>query len=115
MVTFSWFFFSNFDSNLNKSINFRYEPKGYWFDSPSIFMKDGKYQIACDDEQLRSSEEFDSVEQIFDHNLRMKSPTFKKYDTYIKFVLDNEIKKGRHFGALMMEVRFWNFFFFFQI
>ncbi|KAF2753008.1 PLP-dependent transferase [Pseudovirgaria hyperparasitica] len=78
-----------------------YRGRGYWFDYPSVGMKDGKWVVSPPkgmEAEFGPGETFDDLNQVF----ASRDPAV--YEKYIDKVLDEEVnEKGRKFGALVME------------
>ncbi|KAI9704634.1 MAG: hypothetical protein M1820_005382 [Bogoriella megaspora] len=88
-------------STFNEKVEW-YNPKGYWFDYPSIVMKDGKWQTQPPEElsnKLGQPQIFDDLEQVFD--LEARDPS--KYVEYITSTLKTLRDQGRKFGGLIIE------------
>jgi bifunctional dethiobiotin synthetase / adenosylmethionine---8-amino-7-oxononanoate aminotransferase len=93
-------------STFNKKVEW-YRGRGYWFDFPTIGMKDGKWRVSVPEvltQDLGEGEEFQSVNEIFNLESRARSAIGQRYNNYIKSTLEELVhRQGIKFGALIME------------
>ncbi|ORX95777.1 PLP-dependent transferase [Basidiobolus meristosporus CBS 931.73] len=92
------------DPNVYNGTIHWYQPRGFWFDPPTVSMKNGVYNIHVPESFKCSSvgeTNFSSLSGVFGD--RSKSALADFYRSYIDKTLDGLIKQGRRFGALMME------------
>lgn len=93
-------------STYNKKVEW-YRGRGYWFDFPTIGMKDKQWHVTVPDmlvQELGEGEYFESLDEIFDLDKRIRSPTGQRYTNFIKETLYELVRKhGFKFGALIME------------
>ncbi|KAF2272973.1 PLP-dependent transferase [Westerdykella ornata] len=87
----------------NKKVDW-YRGRGYWFDFPSVKMREGKWIVEAPagmEEQFGPAKQFGDLNEIFDFDVRGSS---QQYKNYIRETLDRLVKtEGKKFGALMME------------
>lgn len=93
-------------STYNKKVEW-YRGRGYWFDFPTIGMKDAQWHVTVPDmlaQELGEGEHFESLNDVFDLDKRLQSSTGLRYTKFIKETLDRLVNKnGFKFGALIME------------
>ncbi|KAF2144808.1 uncharacterized protein K452DRAFT_147692 [Aplosporella prunicola CBS 121167] len=83
-----------------------YSGKGFWFDFPTVKMVDGKWIVEVPEtlqEALGPSQSFNSLDEIFDLETRVKGLACKQYEQFITATLEKLAAQGRKFGALMLE------------
>jgi bifunctional dethiobiotin synthetase / adenosylmethionine---8-amino-7-oxononanoate aminotransferase len=86
-----------------------YQPWGFWFDPPSVSMKQGKWEVdipssisELDPSQGQDKLTFDSLESIFDFSSRPQDEQL--YKSHITRTLKHLTHtQSRRFGALIME------------
>jgi dethiobiotin synthetase/adenosylmethionine--8-amino-7-oxononanoate aminotransferase len=87
----------------NKKVDW-YRGRGYWFDYPTVKMRDGKWVVEPPvgmEQEFGQSKFFDTLNDVFEFEKR-RAASF--YDRYITSVLDKLVKEqGRKFGGLVME------------
>ncbi|KAF2651454.1 PLP-dependent transferase [Lophiostoma macrostomum CBS 122681] len=87
----------------NKKVDW-YRGRGYWFDYPTVKMKDGMWVVRPPpgmEEEFGPTQKFGKLDDIFDTDSRGFSP---RHEAYIRSVLDKlVVEQGRKFGALIME------------
>ncbi|PCG96356.1 Pyridoxal phosphate-dependent transferase, major region, subdomain 2 [Penicillium occitanis (nom. inval.)] len=93
-------------STYNKKVEW-YRGRGHWFDFPTIGMKGAQWHVTVPDmlvQELGEGEHFESLNEVFDLDKRLRSLTGQRYTRFIKETLDKLINKhGFKFGALIME------------
>ncbi|KAG8993150.1 hypothetical protein FRB90_000777 [Tulasnella sp. 427] len=75
-----------------------YRGRGYWFDVPTIGIKNGKVVVSGD-----WSEDFPSVHEVYDVENRLTSKLADAYRSHIQATLERLVGEGRMFGALVIE------------
>jgi dethiobiotin synthetase/adenosylmethionine--8-amino-7-oxononanoate aminotransferase len=84
-----------------------YQGRGYWLDFPQVKLKDGTWIVeppAGMEEEFGSKTSFDSLNDIFDIEIRYISSTATKYREHIESTLKRLVQEeGKTFGALIME------------
>ncbi|KAM0270603.1 hypothetical protein ACHAQH_009387 [Verticillium albo-atrum] len=84
-----------------------YQGKGFWFDYPSIWCRDGKWVVDTPEalqKDLGAGAKFDSLSDVFDLGSRAQTKAYESYKTYFRTVLERLHKEsGRKIGALMLE------------
>ncbi|KAF1810370.1 PLP-dependent transferase [Eremomyces bilateralis CBS 781.70] len=82
-----------------------YRGRGFWFDYPTVGMKDGKWRVEVPDSlkaELGEGMVADELAGVFD--LEARQDDRKRYEAFILETLKTEIQeKGKRFGALIME------------
>lgn len=93
-------------STYNKKVEW-YRGRGYWFDFPTIGMKNARWHVTVPEpleQELGEGEDFDSLNEVFDLDKRLHSSTGQRYTNFIKKTLERLVKEeGLKFGALIME------------
>ncbi|KAJ5123112.1 hypothetical protein N7448_009209 [Penicillium atrosanguineum] len=93
-------------STYNQKVEW-YRGRGHWFDFPLVKMVDGVWTIAVPEElkaDLGDDVEFDSLNSVFDLELRLQSESGQRYKSYIHRTIENLVQeKGMKFGALILE------------
>ncbi|KAK7697920.1 hypothetical protein SLS57_012536 [Botryosphaeria dothidea] len=83
-----------------------YQGKGFWFDFPTVIMKNGTWTLEIP-ASLRSAlgepQTFVSLHDVFDVHARDASETGRAYEAYITRTLEDLQKQGKKFGALLIE------------
>ncbi|EKG10555.1 Aminotransferase class-3 [Macrophomina phaseolina MS6] len=88
-----------------------YQGKGFWFDFPTVSMKQGVWTIDIPDALLTdgkvntspSATSFTSLNAIFDIHARQSTPLYESYCAYVTRTLAKLKQEGRKFGALILE------------
>ncbi|PKS08548.1 hypothetical protein jhhlp_004934 [Lomentospora prolificans] len=84
-----------------------YDGKGFWFDYPTVLCSDGTWSIQIPDSLVAKPGQtqviFDSLSSIFDIDQRRMSPIYNNYTAYIRDTIEELVRQGRKFGALLME------------
>ncbi|KAF9765267.1 hypothetical protein IL306_002460, partial [Fusarium sp. DS 682] len=83
-----------------------YQRKGFWFDFPSVWMRNGRWIIDIPEslgEHFCSSQDFDKLSDVFDMAVSEKQGTHEAYKMYFRQVLERLNRQGHKFGALMLE------------
>lgn len=93
-------------STFNQKVEW-YRGRGHWFDFPLVKMVDGIWTIEVPEElkaDLGGDAEFDSLNSVFDLELRLQSDAGQRYRDYIRRTIENLVQeKGMKFGALILE------------
>ncbi|EEA26644.1 hypothetical protein EYB25_002321 [Talaromyces marneffei] len=93
-------------STYNKKVEW-YRGKGYWFDYPTVGMKGARWHVTVPQvliQELGEGEDFNSLNEVFDLDGRLRSLAGKRYTRFIKETLNRLVhKEGFKFGALIME------------
>ncbi|EGY19020.1 adenosylmethionine-8-amino-7-oxononanoate aminotransferase [Verticillium dahliae VdLs.17] len=84
-----------------------YQGKGFWFDYPSVWCRDGKWVVDTPEalqNNLGDGAKFGSLSDVFDLSNRTQTKAYESYKNYFRSVLERLQKQdGRKFGALMLE------------
>ncbi|ERF70491.1 hypothetical protein EPUS_07347 [Endocarpon pusillum Z07020] len=91
-------------STYNEAVNW-YQPWGWWFDPPSLKMRNGVWELQVPQEMgIRTTFQFQSLEHIFDYDTRTHRGHSEIYEQFIMSTLRRLIvDEGRKFGALICE------------
>ncbi len=90
-------------STYNEAVNW-YQPWGWWFDPPSLKMRNGVWELQIPTEMGMSTTQFQGLEQIFDFDTRTHMGHAEGYEQFIRSTLRCLIiDEGRKFGALICE------------
>ena len=92
-------------SSFNEGVDW-YEGKGFWFDFPRVFMKNGEWVADVPKEmegELGEGEKFGDLNEIFNIRTRIQSPAARKYTRLVKETIQKLVDQGRNFGALIIE------------
>ena len=90
-------------STFNEAVNW-YQPWGWWFDPPSLRMGDGVWELQVPDVIGLGEAQFQTLEDIFDFNVRSALGHVEAYENFIMATLKRLIiDEGRKFGALICE------------
>ncbi|KAJ6113412.1 hypothetical protein N7523_006729 [Penicillium sp. IBT 18751x] len=93
-------------STYNKKVEW-YRGRGHWFDFPLVKMIDGVWTIEVPKElkaELGGDVEFDSLNSVFNLELRLQSDSGQRYKDYIHRTIETLVhEKGMKFGALILE------------
>ncbi|KAH8200995.1 hypothetical protein TruAng_004854 [Truncatella angustata] len=88
-------------NDFNKEVEW-YEGRGLWFDTPNILCKGGKWTIDMP-EGMGESKTFEKLTDIFDIEIREARGDHEHYEGLIEKSLISHLKKGRKFGAVLIE------------
>jgi dethiobiotin synthetase/adenosylmethionine--8-amino-7-oxononanoate aminotransferase len=77
-----------------------YRTRGLFFDPPQWHMKKGKWVLTCAE---TGSEECSSMDDIFNLAARTDTPLAAQYTTWIQREIQDAVKRGQRFGALIFE------------
>ncbi|KAI9140832.1 pyridoxal phosphate-dependent transferase [Paraphysoderma sedebokerense] len=77
-----------------------YTPKGFWFDPPTLKLKNGRYVLH--DPVSETELAFGSLSEVFDSH-RDSSSLASRYRTFIWESLHKQVLNGQNFGTLIME------------
>ncbi|KAM0328630.1 hypothetical protein ACHAQA_005042 [Verticillium albo-atrum] len=84
-----------------------YQGKGFWFDYPSIWCRDGQWVVDTPEalqKDLGPGAKFESLSDVFDLSSRTQTQAYEAYKRYFRTVLERLHKEGgRKFGGLMLE------------
>ena len=90
-------------SPFNEAVNW-YQPWGWWFEPPTLKMRDRIWEIQIPDEMGVSLARFEDLEHIFDFEARGHLGHAESYERFITSTLKRLIiDEGRKFGALICE------------
>lgn len=90
-------------STFNETVNW-YQPWGWWFDPPSLKMRDGVWELQVPNEIGLNSARFQDLSHIFDFEARSSLNHAEQYERFITSSLKRLIiDEGRKFGALICE------------
>lgn len=90
-------------STYNEAVNW-YQPWGWWFDPPSLKMRNGVWELQVPPEMGMRTTQFQDLEQIFDYDTRLQKGHAESYEQFITSTLRRLIiDEGRKFGALICE------------
>jgi bifunctional dethiobiotin synthetase / adenosylmethionine---8-amino-7-oxononanoate aminotransferase len=90
-------------STYNEAVNW-YQPWGWWFDPPSLRMRSGVWELQIPDVIGLVRAQFQTLEDIFDFNVRSALGHVEAYERFIMATLKRLIiGEGRKFGALICE------------
>ena len=76
-----------------------YDPKGLFFDPPSVKLQKGEWLIESESGQ----EKFATLSAVFDLESRTASHLAIKYEALITRTIEEAVAKGQRFGALLFE------------
>ena len=83
-----------------------YKGRGYWFECPSVKLRQGKWTIdvpaAVEGAQGEDQATFASLQDVFAKE-RDASETARLYELHIRSTIKSLTEQGRRFGALVME------------
>ncbi|KAG8743660.1 hypothetical protein FRC10_011629 [Ceratobasidium sp. 414] len=80
--------------------------RGFWFDPPTIGVRDGTVQITVPPglgDSSTSQYAMPSISAVYDVGSRLHTPLARAYEKYIRNELERLALEGRAFGALMIE------------
>ncbi|KAI0436298.1 bifunctional dethiobiotin synthetase/adenosylmethionine-8-amino-7-oxononanoate aminotransferase [Xylaria telfairii] len=81
-----------------------YEGKGVWLDYPQIQCVAREWQVQVPSEVGQSrTQSFSDLSEIFDLERRKARGEHKPYESYILSILEQRLRGGRKFGALILE------------
>lgn len=83
-----------------------YEPKGVWFQPPTVQLKKGRVQVKIPEEvsgEKDAISEYDSISDLFSGRRYASDALREVYKQHICERLEREIRAGKRFGALLME------------
>ncbi|KAL6236719.1 hypothetical protein BDW75DRAFT_104400 [Aspergillus navahoensis] len=84
-----------------------YRGRGYWFDFPLVKMSQGVWNVEVPAElqaSLSESQQFSSLDAVFDLESRVRSDVGERYRKYILETIERlVVREGKKFGALIME------------
>ncbi len=85
-----------------------YDGKGIWFDYPTVKCVRGRWVVEVPEAMreevcLGSSQEFETLSDVFNNTQREAQHTAEHYERYIEKELKRHVNQGRDFGALLME------------
>ena len=90
-------------STFNDAVNW-YQPWGWWFDPPSIKMRNGVWELDVPNSISDERAQFNNLEDVFDFETRGALGHTKIYEIFITSTLQRLVKEeGRKFGALICE------------
>lgn len=90
-------------STFNEAVNW-YQPWGWWFEPPSLKMRNGSWELYVPDEVGAKTARFKDLEQVFDFGARSRLGQAEIYEKFITYTLERlVIDKGLKFGALICE------------
>jgi dethiobiotin synthetase/adenosylmethionine--8-amino-7-oxononanoate aminotransferase len=93
-------------STYNQKVEW-YRGRGHWFDFPLVKMVEGTWTIEIPEElkaDLGEDTEFDSLNSVFDLEVRLLSDAGLLYKDYIRRTIEDLVQvKGMKFGALILE------------
>lgn len=83
-----------------------YSGRGFWFNYPTVLCAHAQWRILMPDDlndHLGGERLFDSLNDIFDLKARESRGEHLLYEEFILGTLENLYKRGRRFGALIIE------------
>lgn len=97
-----------------------YRGRGYWFDPPSVGIRDGRVKVVVSGVDWKSSQssaggltfsrdtsswetEFKEVADVYDVESRLGSPLAHFYESHIRRTIERLVASGHAFGALVIE------------
>ncbi len=87
----------------NQAVNW-YQPWGWWFDPPSLKMRDGVWELQIPEEKGVKAARFQDLKHIFEFETREHLGHAEAYENFIRSTLKRLIiDEGRKFGALICE------------
>jgi bifunctional dethiobiotin synthetase / adenosylmethionine---8-amino-7-oxononanoate aminotransferase len=90
-------------SAFNEAVNW-YQPWGWWFDPPSLKMRNGVWELCVPNEMGGKGAKFQNLGQVFDFGSRTQLGHKKAYEWFITSTLERLTKdEGYKFGALICE------------
>lgn len=93
-------------STFNKRVEW-YRGRGYWFDFPLVNMSQGVWKVDVPaelQESLGGTQEFSSLDAVFDLESRVNSDVGERYRNYILSTIERLVQQeGMKFGGLIME------------
>ncbi|PBP18714.1 hypothetical protein BUE80_DR010329 [Diplocarpon rosae] len=93
-------------STFNEKVHW-YKGRGYWFDFPQVKLVKGRWSVEPPkgrETEFGSTMTFSSLAEVFDLKARLRAPSGRRYQEYIKQTLERLVhERGLLFGALVME------------
>ncbi len=77
--------------------------KGYWFDCPTIGIKDGQVTVTIPESVGPQSQHAESLAWVYDIKERLHSPLARAYANYFTRTLESLKARGQQFAALVLE------------
>jgi bifunctional dethiobiotin synthetase / adenosylmethionine---8-amino-7-oxononanoate aminotransferase len=90
-------------SVFNEAVNW-YQPWGWWFDPPTLKMRNGLWELTIPSEITTEALRFQSLKHVFDFQARDRQGQREIYEGFITSTLQRLTQdEGRKFGALICE------------